>query len=166
MNTLDAIRLRHLFDYNPETGVFTRLFATFGKGGKKPVGSVAGFAAPDGRFYIDIKGRRYSAHRLAWLYMTGEWPVEVDHKNRDPLDNRWANLREATRSQNNANTGLKRHNTSGFKGVDWHKARGLWRAQICVNKQRMTLGHFETPEQAAEVYASAARQHFGEFASV
>jgi hypothetical protein len=166
MNLLDANRLRKLFNYNPQTGTFTRLFATKGKGGAKPIGSTAGFAAPDGRFYVDIEGRRYAAHRLAWLYMTGEWPTEVDHKNRDPLDNRWANLRLATRSQNNANTGLKRHNTSGLKGVSFDRQRGLWKAQICVDKKRMTLGRFPTAEQAADAYAQAARAHFGEFAAV
>lgn len=157
--------LRSLMAYNPETGVFTRLVATRGKGGRKPIGARAGFLnARDGRFYIDIHGKRYAAHRLAWLYMTGTWPSEVDHKNRIPSDNRWSNLRVATRSQNNANVGLKSHNTSGVKGVCWDRSRGLWLAQISVDTKRMHLGRFSSKEEAAAAYARAAIQHFGEFA--
>lgn len=163
---ITADQLRVFFRYDPETGVFTRLFSTHGKGGKKPLGGVAGFAAPDGRYYIDIKGRRYAAHRLAWLYMTGEWPNEVDHKDCDPLNNRWVNLRLATRSQNNANVRAKRHNTSGHKGVSWDRDRKLWRAQICVEKKRMMLGRFERVEDAARAYIESAERHFGEFARI
>ena len=163
---ITASELRALFAYDPQTGIFTRKFATHGKGGSKPIGSVAGFDATDGRRYMDIQGKRYYAHRLAWLYMTGDWPVEVDHRNCDPLDNRWDNLRLATRSQNNANMPIKRHNTSGFKGVSWNRRRNLWRAQICVNKRRYDLGHYRTPQQASEAYNQAAQRHFGEFANI
>ena len=163
---ITADELRALFNYDAETGVFTRKEATHGKGGAKPAGSIAGFLAKDGRRYIRIRGTRYYEHRLAWLYMTGEWPEEIDHKNGEPADNRWSNLRQATRSQNNANVGLKRHNTTGFKGVCWNKRRSLWRAQICVNKKRYTLGHYPTPQQAAEAYNEAAQMHFGEFAKI
>lgn len=162
--SVSAEHLRAILRYEPETGRFIRLVATHGKGGVKPIGAEAGITVK-GRRYVDINGRRYAAHRLAWFFMTGKWPVEVDHENRDPLDNRWANLREATRSQNNFNVGLKRHNTSGIKGVSWDKSRLRWKAQISINSKHLCLGRFETKEAAAAAYQTAAQQHFGEFAS-
>lgn len=162
--SVSALRLRAVFKYDPDAGTFTWLIDTHGNGGHIKSGSSVKGSIIQGRWFIGIDGRRYAAHRLAWLYMTGEWPKEIDHANGDPLDNRWCNLREATRSQNNANVKLKRHNTSGYKGVSWDSERGLWKAQICVNNARKQLGRFENIEAAAAAYKTAAKEHFGEFA--
>ena len=163
--SVSAERLRAVLKYEPDTGNLVWLVTTHGYGGLIPAGSIAGLVS-NGRRYIGIDGRRYAAHRLAWFYMTGEWPVEIDHKDCDPLNNRWSNLRLATRSQNNANMLRQKRNTSGHKGVDWDKSRQQWRAQICVNGKRMMLGRFNEITTAAEAYRAAAEQHFGEFARI
>ena len=95
--------------------------------------------------------------------MTGEWPSTiVDHKNRIRSDNRWENLRTATRSENGINSQVKKNNTSGFKGV--HKLRdGGYVARIGVNKERKYLGYFYSAEEAGCAYDKAAEELFGEF---
>lgn len=91
---------------------------------------------------------------------------DVDHKNRDTLNNRRANLRPCTRSQNCANQKLRSTNSSGFKGVNWKKDQKAWCARISVGYKRIHLGYFLTSEEAAKAYDAAAVKHFGEFARV
>jgi hypothetical protein len=115
--------------------------------------------------YLWIKGRKYSASRCAWLYMTGAWPVDqVDHIDRDRMNNRWRNLREADNSLNQVNTGLRSDNKTGFKGVYWVEAKGKWRARVGVRGRDVHLGYFNTAEEASAAYFKAARLYFGEFA--
>ncbi len=163
--SVSAEQLRAILSYEPETGDFRWRADTKAKGGIRPAGSVAGLSSK-GRRYIGIKGRRYAAHRLAWLYMTGNWPSELDHRDQNAINNRWSNLREATRSQNNANMRLKSHNNSGFKGVHWDGSKQKWTAQICVNKKRLYLGRYPTAHAASQVYRVAAIRYFGEFSSL
>ncbi|MGJ4857061.1 HNH endonuclease signature motif containing protein [Labrys sp. La1] len=114
---------------------------------------------------IQIDGKAYRAHRLAWLYMHGEWPAEeVDHINGDKFDNRIANLRACSKSQNQANCGTGRNNTSGFKGVSWHKGRGMWVARIQVEGRPRSLGYHADKKVAAAAYDRAAKELFGAFA--
>jgi hypothetical protein len=129
-------------------------------------GSEAGTARPDGYFQIAINGHCYLAHRLACLYMNGCWPQDqVDHKDMCRSNNRIANLREATRSQNHAN---KRYgpNTSGVRGVSWCSRDRKWLAQIKIKGKNHRLGTFETIEAAAAVFNDAKIKHFGEFARI
>src|SRR5687768_770720 len=113
---LTAEKLRELMDYNPDTGVF--LYRK--RRGRRSAGLEAGSIVKGYRL-ISL-GKQYSAHRLAWLYVYGEWPAgDLDHINCVRDDNRIANLREATDSQNNANRTLAPKNSSGFKGVCWNK---------------------------------------------
>lgn len=107
-------------------------------------------------------------HRVILARMLGrelEKHELPDHINRNPLDNRRGNLRIATRSQNGANTKLNANNTSGYKGVSFHKGNGKWQAQIKVNQHKKALGYFNTPEEASDAYREAALEHFGEFAT-
>lgn len=157
--TISTEQLHDLMRYDPETGHFTRLV----KCGKERRGAIAGTTNKNGYCNIMIGGRLYRAHRLAWFYMTGEWPKgDVDHKNRDRLDNRWENLREATRSQNNANRpGGRPH---GLKGAFFYKARGRWMSKIDVNRKQIYLGYYDTAEEAHAAYMAAAVHYFGDFA--
>lgn len=105
--------------------------------------------------------RHLRLHRLITNAPAG---VLVDHRNRNKLDNRRANLRVADRSTNGMNRSAQLNNTSGFKGVSLHKKTGRWRAYITVHKKTRHLGLFATPELAHEAYVRAAAELHGEFA--
>lgn len=107
------------------------------------------------------KRRRVYLHRLILGEPSG---MEVDHANGDKLDNRKVNLRIATKTENRRNIGMRSNNTSGYKGVFWHKRARQWRAGICVDSKALDLGSFETPEAAAQAYNEAAKKHHGEYA--
>jgi hypothetical protein len=130
-------------------------------------GSVAGSVNSRGYRGIKINGRQYQSSRLAFLYMRGEWPSgEIDHKNRDRLDNRFDNLRESSRSQNMANKDKRSDNTSGVHGVYWRSAAGRWLATIQVAGKRRHVGQFSNKYAAARAYDKAALEAWGEFAAL
>lgn len=157
--------VHELLSYEPETGSFTW---NIQRRGKKPADGFAGSVNKiSGYRVINIDRTEYKAHRLAWLYMTGKWPVEfIDHKNGDRSDNRWCNLREATHSQNMRNRGVLPTNTSGLKGVVWHKRQKKWCAQSKLNGKNIYLGSFDCPAAAHFAYVVWADIHHGEFAKV
>lgn len=162
MLTVD--RLKQVLNYDPETGVFTWLRAA-GKRRDRD-GQVAGFDS-NGYVYICVDYRKYPAQRLAWLYMTGEWPsAEVDHKNRKRDDNRWQNLREATHFQNMGNQSLRATNRSGVIGVSFDAQTQRWRAHISIGGKMRHLGRFDQLSEAVAVRNAAAQEAFGEFARV
>jgi hypothetical protein len=157
---LTAQRLRELLHYDPETGVFTRIAKSHRTANRMPLGPIPGSPSDNLYMRIGVDGFRHFAHRLAWLYMTGEWPsADVDHINRDRQDNRWANLRSATRSENMQNTVIGRQNKSGYKGVSWLKHHQQWHAHFKVNKKNVHVGYFATAEEAAAAYARAVVLH-------
>lgn len=154
--------LKSLVKYDPETGEFIRLVTT---GWRSHAGSVAGDMDAKGYWRLRVKTKRYLAHRLAWFYVTGEWPpCEIDHINRIRTDNRWKNLRLADRFQNKRNTPAYRNNKSGFKGVSWSATSKKWRSRIRIGGKEVNLGLFETPEEANKAYLEKAREHFGQYA--
>lgn len=155
-------RVRALLDYDPATGVFQwRVKPRRGV----QIGDRAGTVDPLGYRGVRVDGRRYLEHRLAWAWVFGSQPPdELDHINGNPSDNRIANLRPATRSQNNQNTRRRCDNKSGFKGVSWITARGKWRAEIKADGRVLHLGYFQTREEAHAAYMTAAEKFFGEFA--
>jgi hypothetical protein len=155
-------RLLELLEYDQFSGQFRwRVWLN----GFVKIGDVAGYPTSRGYIAIQIDGRAYQAHNLAWLYMTGEWPdPEVDHHDLDGANNAWSNLRKATRTQQCANRRTQRNNKSGAKGVSLHKATGKYIAQIGINGKRKHLGLFETIQEAAGAYEKAAIEAFGEFA--
>lgn len=164
---LTADEARNIWRYNPDTGEFFWLVPAWG--GKIPAGSPAGTISGDGAgradrrvFLLKYRGQMYRAHRVAWLITIGKWPSnQIDHINGDPLDNRFCNLREATRHQNMHNT-KKRAGTSRYKGVS--KSFGKWKAQIRANGNPIHLGQFATEEEAHAAYCKAAKELHGEFA--
>lgn len=158
---LTVEQLRAWLHYDLHTGLFTWLQMS---GKRKPVGSVAGGLDADGYVVIRLDKVLYRAHRLAWLYVTGEWPLlDIDHWNGVVSDNRWTNLRLATYSQNQAN----RHvalGRSGMKGVHWDERKGKWMAQIKLAGKQHRLGYFDDPTDAREAYYAEAVKLFKEFA--
>jgi hypothetical protein len=147
-----AERVRELLDYDPETGVL-RWRAT---------GKEAGYVHPSGYRIVKIDGICTGSHRLAWCWMTGAYPQEeLDHINIDKADNRWRNLREATRVQNCNNRPLRRDNALGIKGV--RREGSGFRARITTNGKLRSLGTFATEAEAAAAYCRAAQELHGEF---
>jgi hypothetical protein len=154
-----AEELREILDYSPETGHF------YWRQSQNAVhsGQIAGCMHHSGYRVINIKQRQYQAHRLAWLYVHGFWPPEqIDHINRVKDDNRIANLRLATRSQNMMNRNLR--NKAGYRGVHRNSKSTGYNAYIKRNGRSTYLGYFETAEQAYEARLKAERKLFGEFA--
>jgi len=137
---MNSNRLKEFLDYNIDTGIFKWKI----KPAKKVnIGAVAGHVAKDGYIRIRIDKKIYLAHRLAWLYMYGYFPENfIDHIDRNPSNNRISNLREITNSCNIRNTGQRKNNTSGIKGVYWNKRDNKWQAQIMINKRGINLGSF------------------------
>jgi hypothetical protein len=162
MITLDE--LRTFVRYDQDTGNFVWLVKRPGNN-FSGVGKVAGRISNQGYVQVQINGRRYQGHRLAWLYVRGEWPSgEIDHINGCKADNRFVNLRSATRSQNQANNSVSLRNRSGRKGVGWNAKVGKWQVQIGVRGKIIYLGLFDDIDMASNVYAKAATSFFGEFA--
>lgn len=153
--------LKKILEYNPKTGLFTRLTSN----NQHKSGEISGYVTPNGYILIQVKQNSYMAHRLAWLYITGEWPKDrIDHKNKIRSDNRWSNIRSASNGQNSANCKVRRTNFLGVKGVRLHEC-GKYTARICKNGKSYYLGLFDTIEQAVEAYATKAKELFGEFAT-
>lgn len=115
---------------------------------------------------ISILERQLMTHRVAWLLAYKRWPVgQIDHINGDPHDNRLCNLRESTPSENQANRKRLTTNSSGARGVTWHKACRKWQAAIKVDGRNIHLGLHSSVESAARAYADAAVKYFGDYAA-
>lgn len=156
-----AAYLKSILHYSPRSGAWRWRVDM----GNHWAGKIAGFVHNDGYYYIMIKRRRYAAHRLAWLYMKGVWPPSaIDHIRSASFDCRWSKIRLASDSQNHANVGKYKNNTSGFKGVCFYKKTGKWKAGIGVRGKSIHLGYFETAKEAHIAYLKAATKHFKEFA--
>jgi hypothetical protein len=163
---LEQRRLWEILRYDPQTGVFIWLNPSPYHAEK--AGSEAGGPTPNcrGKIYhtICIDGRKYKRSRLAWLYMTGSWPTnQVDHINGNSTDDRWANLRESTATQNAWNHKKRAKRSVLPMGVRSNPS-GTFAARLAVNKKMIHLGSFATPEEAASAYRNAREKHYGEFA--
>ena len=157
---LTQAELKEQVIYDTNTGDF---FWKITKKGVK-IGNKIGSKTKDGYIRIMLNYQEYKAHRLAWLYMVGNFPKEfIDHANGIKTDNRFCNLRESTNMQNQQNVGLVISNTSGYKGISKNKSDGKWRAQCRVGKVKKHLGTFDTPELASSAYVEFAKQLHGEF---
>lgn len=152
-----AIYLRERLQYNPNTGAWTWLKCARAGFVGRPAGSL------DAKGYWDIKinGQSYKASRLAFLYMTGEWPTEeMDHIDGTPWNDAWCNLREATRTENVQNRQQRTDNSSGAIGVYWHTANSKWIAQV----DKVYLGSFDSFDEAVAARDSATTAFHGDFA--
>lgn len=153
---LTAERLRELFSYNPETGLFTRLVQT---SSNAKVGSVAG-SLNKGYILLWVDKMRFFGHRLAWLYVYGRFPsAQLDHINGIGHDNRIVNLRECIHYENLQNLPSRKHSTSGFVGASFHKQTGKWQSKIRLNGKHIYLGLFTSPEDAHNAYVVAKAKY-------
>jgi hypothetical protein len=157
---ISATRLRELLRYDPDTGLFTWRVSVGGRGakagnGKFKPGQEAGCLDGDGYRVIRLDGRLYRAHRLAWLYMTGEWPaLEVDHKYGARSDNRWIMLAEKSSGGNHQNRVCSSGST-GFLGAHLDSRSGKFASSIAADGKRWRLGLFDTPQEAHAAYLTA-----------
>ena len=145
-------RLKELLEYNKNTGIF---YWRINKQSRK-AGTVAGHINKYGYVRIMLDKRQYQAHRLAWLYCYGSFPVEqIDHINHNKSDNRICNLREASEVDNHKNRPKQLNNTSGCTGVSWYKPTSKWGAYIQVNGKSITLGYFSSFTEAVKARKEA-----------
>jgi len=146
--------LKKLLNYDPETGVFTWKVHLSNINS----GCVAGTIGDEGYRRIKINYKHYQAHRLAFLFITGKFPlIEIDHKNHIRDDNRWENIRQADRLLNARNRSLSRNNTSGINGITWNKKNKRWIAYIGlgITGARKYLGSFKNINDALYARKSA-----------
>lgn len=159
-------RLREVFHYDKNTGFFHRKKKT---GYKGRIGAIVGGLKQHGYISIQIDRYRDYAHRFAWLWVTGKWPKEIDHINGNRSDNRWINLREATRFQNNGNRKL------AFKYKNYHLPKGViqfktktgelrYSGRITIRGKQVWFSRKTTIQEAHKDYMTAAQKYFGEFA--
>ena len=128
-------------------------------------GQIAGHVSKRGYVTVYIDGKSYLAHRVIWVMKTGEDPGNlIDHRDTNTSNNRWMNLRRATKQQNGCNRGAPVSSKTGIKGVSWDKARNKYFASIAINGKTKALGRFDTADEARDAYASAAKSMHGEFA--
>lgn len=156
--TVTAEELRAILEYDPATGAWTNRVH---RGQRAVAGSPAGaWDRRDGYLRISIDQIKYLAHRLAWLYMTGEWPAQlIDHENTDRGDNRWANLRQATHAINSQNLHrARKDNKSGTLGVVRQRSTHRWCAQIRHDGKMVRLGLFDDKQAAHAAYVAAKRR--------
>lgn len=141
-------RLKEVLSYDPATGIFINIVQ---RGQRGNIGKETGIMHHSGYIHIAIDNRNYMAHRLAWLYMTGEFPPEcIDHINGKRSDNRFSNIRLATKKQNNENIPLRSDNKSGHRGVHWYKQTNRWKASVKHNGNRISVGYFKNIEDAVK----------------
>lgn len=149
------------FNYNPITGIITwkRKAAQ-----RVTIGDEAGAKLKIGYRHLSAQGKLYYSHRIAFLMSWGFLPKFIDHANGVKDDNRLCNLREATSTNNSHNTGVKKGNKSGYKGVYLDSKKDKWRSQIRHNGKRKHLGTFRCKHEAAKSWNKAALKYHGEFA--
>lgn len=159
--TLTREYLEGVLSYSPDTGNFTWKINS----GRAVLGSIAGSCSSFGYWKICINKRRYFAHRLAWMICNGLPPngMDIDHINGKRDDNRIANLRLATRSQNNMNSTISSRNNSGCKGVCFHRRDKIWHARVIMKGKLVAFKTFKDKQHAIEFVTSERSNFFGSF---
>ena len=158
MIQLTQERLKQVLHYDPTTGVFTWTACRLSRYTGTRAGNVSNV---HGYERINIDKISYRSHRLAWLYVYGEFPeTGIDHINRVKTDNRIANLRVANQAENGQNMSMSILNKSGCRGVNWDKATGRWMSGIIVNGKKINIGRFLCKEDAIAARKAAEIQHY------
>ena len=170
----DASVLKDLLSYAPDSGLFVwrlrrpeHFTATAARTPEwscrwwnaRFAGQPAGFTDPSGYLIIRIHGIDYRAHRIAWVYMHGEEPDTIDHKNGDRIDNRLGNLRDVDSTGNARNAKRRGDNLSGITGVGFYPKTGKWRARINYEGKTILLGYFNTQDAAIAARQAAEKQY-------
>ena len=148
-------RVLELLDYDPETGIFR--WRVDRK--KVKAGQVAGTITDSGYVRVCLDGILYMAHRLVWFLETGDWPADqLDHRDRNKVNNRFSNLREATDAENRQNM-PPRSNKTGLIGAHKGSNSRRWTSSIKVQGKKHHLGYFDTPAEAAAAYVEAKKTY-------
>lgn len=151
-------RLKEILRYDENNGEF---YWRFWKPGVR-CDLLAGGLDKKGYVIIVIDGKHYKAHRLVWLYKTGEWPVDqIDHRDLNKSNNKWDNIRQSGNEGNSYNRTIQTNNTSGCRGVG--KFKNKWRAVIKLQGVTTHIGLFDTIEEASLAYNKIAKEEFGKF---
>jgi len=156
--TLTQSQLKKILKYNPTTGDFFWISPTANRMKK---GDMAGGKSKDGYTRIKIRGVSMLSHRLAWLYMEGYLPtgIEVDHIDKNPMNNSWENLRIVSHKCNSRNAKISKNNTSGVTGVWFCKKSKRWIAKIVVDFKPIHLGRFKNKKDAVATRWRAEVEH-------
>ena len=135
---------------------------------RNPIGKIAGSTNASGYRQVQLMGKHYLQHRVVWEMFNGAIPdgLQIDHINGNKSDNKIENLRLATHSENQANKGYTKRNSTGFKGVSLIKSRNKYQATICVNSKNINLGSFKCPTSAYFAYVKASKKYQKEFSYV
>ena len=141
--------LKEMLSYDPDTGnIFWKISPNLGY---TKAGDIAGTIDNKGYRVISVGYKRYKAHRLAWYLYYGEWPKnQIDHIDRNKLNNCISNLRDVTQEINQSNSCVRKDSTSGYRGISWNKTRKKWQARIQINGKRKELGFFDDINKAIE----------------
>ena len=150
-NNLTQEKLKQLIHYDLDTGTITANMPRHGINS----GDELGYVANNGYRVVSLGSKRFLAHRLAWFYMTGNLPEQIDHINHIKTDNRWENLREVTNTENSMNNGLSKNSTTKINGVSFHKLTGKYRVYITVNRKQIHLGMFNNLVDAIQARKQA-----------
>jgi len=149
--------MKYVYDnveYDSETGLIYWSFNQRKPHGKRPSGKLCGSVDSNGYLQVRANGKIYQAHRLIWKMVYGYWPNQIDHKNREQLDNRLDNLREC----NNRNNCINRSSTTNTPGVRKTRNGKKYRARIKINYKEVDLGTFDTEQEAIMAYKDKCRE--------
>lgn len=161
MSELTQEYLNSILEYNKDTGLLTN---KVNRGPRARKGALVGTLNNVGYLQIKIYYKVYKVHRVIWALVNGYWPTEcIDHIDGNRLNNSLANLREASKLENNRNRLNNSNNTSGFKGVTYNYSRKKFIAQVHNKGNTIYLGGFTNAEEASKAYQAASKALFGEF---
>lgn len=157
-SSLSHTELLEILSYDKDTGIFTWT----GKRKGTKCGKIAGTISSDNYIQIQISGKIYRSHRLAWFYIYGRWPNGIiDHIDRDTLNSAIGNLREASPSENQRNRGINKNSTTGIKGVSLNSKTGKYESYIKISGKKKHLGLFSSVEEAHAAQVKAEAEIYG-----